>query len=485
MNGIVIISLLVVLSGLISYLGDQIGMKVGKKRISLFGLRPRHSSIIITIITGILIAVLSLAILLGTYTSLRQALLNINEVLDRLETLNVTLEEKDRELTEKDRELNDMKQEIDDKSEELVRLQNQRNNLEQELQSTRSEYMEAARNLQEARAELESTKSELQQTRGELKQTEANLSQARKDIEELEASRDELQQRVAGLQEQRQQLENKIEELDKRIDELTKNYEEARKLATQYQQNMYYYMGGDIVYQKGDVVYSGVIEGGKSEQEIIKDVKSFLEEANKVARQKPVQVDEETGMTLRLRSEDIYNVARIIYNMEEDKKVIVNLVARVNVPKNDWLYADFLLNENFIVYEKGELIATRKIDADRLPHQIEEELQALLNTVNENAIDKGLLPDTQGKVGSINFSQFYELLNEIKDMESKIRVKVYAAEDIWRQVRLSTNLEFAIEKIEGEKIEGKEDEVTGEDINNDKQNEKQDGKGVEKGEIFP
>jgi len=39
----------------VAYLGDIVGTRIGKRRISLFGLRPRHTSSVITVITGILI----------------------------------------------------------------------------------------------------------------------------------------------------------------------------------------------------------------------------------------------------------------------------------------------------------------------------------------------------------------------------------------------------------------------------------------------
>ena len=60
MIGVLLIIAVILLSGLIAYLGDQIGMKVGKKRISVFGLRPKYTSIIITVFTGVLIAALLL-----------------------------------------------------------------------------------------------------------------------------------------------------------------------------------------------------------------------------------------------------------------------------------------------------------------------------------------------------------------------------------------------------------------------------------------
>ncbi len=410
MNGIYIIILLIFFSGLIAYLGDRIGMKVGKKRISIFGLRPRYSSIIITILTGILIAGLSLSILLFTYGSLRQALFNINEVMHRLERLNLQLSLRDRELT-------DMKEEISEKSEELNRLQDQRNELREKLSSTEEEF-EAAK---------------------------SSLKEARNDITSLEKNRNELQKKIAELEKERKNLEEKINDLNNQITDLNKDYQQARELANQYQAGMIYYMGEDIVYQKGDIIYSDVLIGGRSEEQIIDDLNAFLERANAVAKEKDIKVDEESGMALRLQTEDIMNAARVIYNMEENQKVIVSLVSRVNVPKDDWLLANFLLNKDFIVFNRGEVIAEKEIDADNRAEIIERELEELLNTINEKAVEEGLLPDNQGRVGSLDFSKFYSLLNEIKDRQGNITVRVTASEDIWREDRLGNNLDFTLE----------------------------------------
>ena len=56
MNWKLIITLLMV-SAILAYFGDRVGMRIGKKRISLFGLRPRHTSQIITAFTGVVISV--------------------------------------------------------------------------------------------------------------------------------------------------------------------------------------------------------------------------------------------------------------------------------------------------------------------------------------------------------------------------------------------------------------------------------------------
>lgn len=63
MYGLLLIVVLVVTGGVIAFIGDRVGSRVGKKKLSLFGLRPRHTSVIVTIITGVLITTFTFVIL--------------------------------------------------------------------------------------------------------------------------------------------------------------------------------------------------------------------------------------------------------------------------------------------------------------------------------------------------------------------------------------------------------------------------------------
>ncbi|MGM0502332.1 MAG: DUF3084 domain-containing protein [Bacillota bacterium] len=85
MQGLILVVVLIVFGGLISYLGDRVGMKVGKNRLSIFGLRPKHTSVIITIATGILIAVISLTLILVASEKARVAVFRLNDLLVEIE----------------------------------------------------------------------------------------------------------------------------------------------------------------------------------------------------------------------------------------------------------------------------------------------------------------------------------------------------------------------------------------------------------------
>ena len=52
MHGVILIAVMILTGGAIAFIGDKLGTKIGKKRLSIFGLRPRHTSIIVTIINN-------------------------------------------------------------------------------------------------------------------------------------------------------------------------------------------------------------------------------------------------------------------------------------------------------------------------------------------------------------------------------------------------------------------------------------------------
>ena len=52
-GGIVLILAVLILGGVIATLGDRIGTKVGKARLSLFNMRPKKTAVLVTVITGV------------------------------------------------------------------------------------------------------------------------------------------------------------------------------------------------------------------------------------------------------------------------------------------------------------------------------------------------------------------------------------------------------------------------------------------------
>jgi uncharacterized protein (DUF3084 family) len=77
---IFLVLLVLVLSGVIATLGDRIGTKVGKARLSLFNLRPKKTAVIVTIFTGMLISASTMGLLLLVSRGIRDRLLNFDKI---------------------------------------------------------------------------------------------------------------------------------------------------------------------------------------------------------------------------------------------------------------------------------------------------------------------------------------------------------------------------------------------------------------------
>ena len=76
----ILIPTLILVSGLVAFVGNLVGRNIGRRRLAIFGLRPRHTAQLVTVITGMLITVVTLAVVLLVSNDARQALFHLQEV---------------------------------------------------------------------------------------------------------------------------------------------------------------------------------------------------------------------------------------------------------------------------------------------------------------------------------------------------------------------------------------------------------------------
>jgi len=84
LSGWLLILALLVLGGVLSTLGDRLGSRVGKARLSLFSMRPRRTAVVITVLTGSLISALSLGLMLLVSRQLRVGLFELDALQQKL-----------------------------------------------------------------------------------------------------------------------------------------------------------------------------------------------------------------------------------------------------------------------------------------------------------------------------------------------------------------------------------------------------------------
>jgi uncharacterized protein (DUF3084 family) len=92
-SGLILIPILIVVSGAVAYVGNLVGRATGRRRLTLFGLRPRHTAHLITVLTGMLITVISLASVLLVSQDARVALFRLNDLREQIANAEARLAE--------------------------------------------------------------------------------------------------------------------------------------------------------------------------------------------------------------------------------------------------------------------------------------------------------------------------------------------------------------------------------------------------------
>jgi len=160
MYSLILISAVIIISGLIAFVGDWVGLKIGKKRVTIFGLRPHYTAIFITIISGILIAIITVSILAISSNDVRTVLFGMEELKEKLSYLS-------REVELRNMQLSSTKEDLKEKTTQLQEMEEKYQKLSQDIKDKTSQLEElsiARERLMEEKDKLSKEVEELNAT---------------------------------------------------------------------------------------------------------------------------------------------------------------------------------------------------------------------------------------------------------------------------------------------------------------------------------
>ena len=386
MYGIVLILVLIITGGVVAVIGDRVGTKVGKKRLSIFGLRPRHTSTIVTIVTGIVITTLTFGILAAASENVRTALFG-------MEQLNRSMQETKNKLARASEELTAAREEQGKADMALA-----------ELKGSVQSLAEEAERLSAGNRVLSTKNDALARENAALD----DLNQS------LAAENDALAAANETLAADNTQLIGDKKALEKHTYDLRRGLEIIRE--------------GDIVYRAGEVIAAGVIKGGRPEDEVRADVTSLAQLASR-------------NVSARL-GKDLPDGEIWVYSPEVDDAVtriakssgdmVVRVVAAGNLVRGEAIRAALDLHPNSIVYRQGEFILAQSYRLTGMgDEQASESLvMDFLKRVNAAASAHGILPDPiRGTVGVIDGQQLYDIVQTVEPLYGMILFSAYARDD--------------------------------------------------------
>ena len=388
MYGITLILVLAVVGGVIAFIGDRLGTRIGKKKMSIFGLRPRHTAVIVTIFTGICITTVTFGIMAAVSENVRTALFG----MDRLNAL-----------------IADTRAALDFTSGELERAKNEQEQASGELKKSEEEI---------ARLEAE---------QGGLRAESDRLSAGNRALMMEKEGLISLNGRLSG---ENETLQADIQTLGVRANELRENILNLRE--------------GNIVYQAGEIIASGTIPAGLSHDEIERGMAGI---AQLGTRNISTRLGENhTDQDIWIYGPEYDAAVHAIEQSSVD--MIVRIVAAGNLVRGDEIRASIELYPNRVIYHDGELIIARVYAPEGLGNAAEQSVMAFLREVNAAASAKGILPDPiRGTVGVIEGAEFYGLVQELAAHTSPVVISAYADGDTDAMGPL--RLKFKIENENG------------------------------------
>ncbi|MFA4967769.1 MAG: DUF3084 domain-containing protein [Candidatus Margulisiibacteriota bacterium] len=310
------IFILIVVSGAVAYIGNYVGRYFGKKRLSLFGLRPRYTAIAFTIISGVLIAILTFGMVIYTSKDARTAFFG----LEKLRT----------QITDARNQINNSKKELDKQTELLKRS-------EADLEKTRAEITALLATREKLKNEVEMAASrKVLYTAGEviyrtLLKGGQNKEKAEMDINQalIYLNKDLSKYKTAAVNYDRSDYDSTVSYLA--------NMDSAVILRIISNKNLT--VGGNplvrfdvsinqLLYHKGEEIQKGFISGKLTQSETEQRVKELFSKAEKAARIKGVMPDL-TGSISISPYDKIYETARRIRGYGTLTKVTVQAAADI------------------------------------------------------------------------------------------------------------------------------------------------------------
>ena len=342
MSGWLLILALLVLGGILSTLGDRLGTRVGKARLSLFNMRPRKTAVLITVLTGSLISAMSLGLMLLVSERLRTGLFE----LDQLER----------------------------------RLRHSRRSLETsraELSRSQADLRQARSGRLEARTQLALVERQAQGLRNELQP----LVQQRK---VLEQERDRLNGDIAAKD---ADIRRNRDELAKVTQKIAAGAKELEQLET----NLIALRRGDVVITSGQPLATGKVRIDNPNQapEVIQ---ALLRQANLVAYQRVLPGEKPNRQILLVPRSDIAKLETVL---RKQGSWVVSLISAANVLKGERQVLAFPdVRPNRQVIRNGEQLATTMLEGDELnAEQVRSRLNLLLAAAFTKAQRQGSLAD--------------------------------------------------------------------------------------------
>jgi len=397
-TGLVLVAAILILGGVIATVGDRLGMRVGKARLSLFNLRPRQTATLITIMTGIVISAVTFGILFAISDQLRTGVFELEQIQEDLDTAR-------EELQEARTEQNTVQAERD-----LALRQQQA--ARRRLQETNQELQRAIAQNQAREQQLETTNRQLNTTEAQLQQVESSFQEARALLQSVSQQARQLETEIDQLQRDRnEQIAQREAEIERRDREIAEREDQLETLETQrsiliqsvaeLEREFQGLRQGNVALLRNQPLSANLVRVTEPSN-VPQVVRELLQNANRAALLRILP-----GTTLvdrQVLAVTSNQVEQLLEQLSDGQEYVVQVISSGNYVVGEpcvvagetciQVFISTALNE--LLFPQDAVLATANLRPERLTTaQLTEQYYLLIRTAQFRMRQAGVLTDTQ------------------------------------------------------------------------------------------
>jgi uncharacterized protein (DUF3084 family) len=469
----ILITAILILGGFIATVGDRIGTRVGKKRLSLFKLRPKKTAVLVTILTGIGISASTLGILFLADDGLRKGVFEleniqkdlrrkreqlkvsetqINQVTGELKSAKTQQAEAQKRLEDTNKNLQDANKKQKETQVQLNRTIDLQAKTQNQLRGTQTRLGQVVVQYQQAISQLQSVYDERNKLQQEIAQQKAEsqrlfnvaklaIDEAKSAIQkrdrELQKRQDAIQSRDIKITQLDELIKKRNIEITAREQIIVQRESRLKELETQqgyleeevtrlekYYQSFRDLRLGKLALVRGQMIASVVVSVQQPEGARQAAIK-LLQEANgnAVSRlSEPGSNLPPDFQILQISSERIQQLSKQI---SDGRQYVVRVFSAGNYVRGEKrieFFTDASVNQ--IVFKAGEILAATNADPKTMTsYQLRQRLDLLISASQFRARNAGILDDIQVD------STFLRFLSQLQQYDQPVEIKAIAAEN--------------------------------------------------------
>ncbi len=375
---------LMVVSAVVAWAGDYIGMKLGKKRITFLKLRPKHTSRIISILTGVGIAFLTLFAISVASEPVRTALFSMNFVQKQVTDLT-------------------------------AELQTNRSN----LQAMEVELFQNKGNLNEKQMELQIVEDKLKSGTAALNEARSKLMNMEEKMKKASSEQEELEKANLKLKQESKKLETSVQEMKHESAELREGIQRLRE--------------GRIAALTGELLAQGIIQQDKISQAEAQHIISRLSDescallAYRFGKKKneiqPPKIDEKS----------ILSVKKVL-TAGYGARWLVRMTAQSNAVEGEPVMTRIEAFKTRQIFKAKEVLHEINIKSGTPRNDVESLIFRALKELNMMAAKEGVMRDPlTGNIGSLDTAELMDILDAVTESKKDVKIIMTAADDIYTE----------------------------------------------------